>query len=225
MPKAPPPARGRQSVWSALGRVASARGGETTLSPQRTHAPCDGRGGGSWGNHGFPHGSSAALREPLPAGAVVEDHGVLAGLKHDLEIAPRHRLVGPPAVEYAPLFPHEGDGLMVDLPRRPVEVRFDASRARFVQSSRGTKSARVSGIRDHGATSTTVQTEPEPVLARTWRRPSLRRLRSSAPAARSSSWRPVDSVSSTSSRESASTGAGSSASRGASAIRMRSPSV
>ena len=70
---------------------------------------------------------------------------------------------------------------MVHLPRRAVEVRLDARRARLVQSSRGTNSARVSGIRDHGATSTTVQTEPEPVLARTWRSPSLSRLRSSAP--------------------------------------------
>ena len=47
--------------------------------------------------------------------------------------------------------------------------------------------ARLSGTRDHGATSTTVQTEPEPVLARTCRSPSRRRERSSAPAARSSS--------------------------------------
>ena len=37
------------------------------------------------------------------------------------------------------------------------------------------KSARASGIRDHGATSTTVQTLPPPVLARTWRRPSFSR--------------------------------------------------
>jgi hypothetical protein len=56
---------------------------------------------------------------------------------------------------------------MVDFARRPVEARFDARRARLVQSSRGTNSARVSGILDQGATSTTLQTEPEPVLART----------------------------------------------------------
>ena len=64
--------------------------------------------------------------------------------------------------------------------RDPSKVRLDERGARGVQSSRGTSSARCSGIRDHGATSTTVQTAPEPVLARTWRRPSLRR----APARR-----------------------------------------
>jgi hypothetical protein len=34
-------------------------------------------------------------------------------------------------------------------------------------TSRGTTSARVSGIRDHGATSTTPPTAPPPALART----------------------------------------------------------
>src|SRR5947207_14647594 len=142
---------------------------------------------------------SASLREPPPARAVVEDDGVLAGLEHDLEVAAHDGRLRPPAVEHAPLFAQDRDRLMVHLPRRAVEVRLDARRARLVQSSRGTKSARVSGIRDHGATSTTVQTEPEPVLARTWRSPSLKRPRSSAPAASSSSWRPAASVSSTSS--------------------------
>ena len=42
--------------------------------------------------------------------------------------------------------------------------------------SRGTRSARCSGIRDQGATSTTLATAPAPALARTWRRPSRRRL-------------------------------------------------
>src|SRR3954454_10858294 len=117
----------------------------------------------------------------------MEDDGVLARLEHDLEVAPDHGLLGPPAVEHAPFLAQGDDGLVVHLPRRAVEVRLDARRARLVQSSRGTNSARVSGMRDHGATSTTVQTEPEPVLARTWRSPSLRRLRSSAPAASNSS--------------------------------------
>src|SRR5947209_11437868 len=111
--------------------------------------------------------SGAALGEPAAAGAVVENDGVLAALEHDLEVAPDDGILRPPAVEDAPLLAEHGDRLVVDLPRRPVEVHFDARRARLVQSSRGTNSARVSGILDQGATSTTLQTEPEPVLART----------------------------------------------------------
>ena len=80
-------------------------------------------------------------------------------------------------------------------------------------SSRGTKSDRVSGIRDHGATSTTATTEPEPVDARTWRSPSLRRACSSSPAGLTSSscW-PTDAESSTASSRNSTTGAGSSSS-------------
>ena len=97
----------------------------------------------------------------------MEDDGVLSALEHDLEVAAEYRLFGPPSVEHAPLLAEHGDRLMVDLARRSVETRLDARRARRVQSSRGTNSARVSGIRDQGATSTMLQTEPEPVLART----------------------------------------------------------
>ena len=91
----------------------------------------------------------------------------LAGLEDELEVASDDRLLRPPAVEDAPFLADHDDRLMVDLPGRAVEVGLDTRRARFVQSSRGTNSARASGMRDHGATSTTVQTEPEPVLART----------------------------------------------------------
>ena len=97
----------------------------------------------------------------------MEDDGVLAALEHDLEIAAQHRLLRPPAVEHAPLLAQHRDVLMVDLAGDAVEASLDARGARRVQSSRGTNSARVSGIRDQGATSTTVQTEPGPVLART----------------------------------------------------------
>src|SRR5919201_5732046 len=100
----------------------------------------------------------SALGEPPPSRTVVKHDRVLAALEHDLEISPHDGLLRPPAVEDAPLLADERDRLVVHLPRRPVERRLDHPRARLVQSSRGTKSARVSGIRDHGATSTTVQT-------------------------------------------------------------------
>jgi hypothetical protein len=77
------------------------------------------------------------------------------------------RLLCPPAVEDAPLLADERDGLPVHTLRRAVSPHLDERSARLVYSSRGTNSARDSGIRDHGATSTTVHTEPEPVLART----------------------------------------------------------
>ena len=67
------------------------------------------------------------------------------------------------------------DAAAVHPARRPVEPLLDERRPRCVQSSRGTSSARCSGIRDHGATSTTVATAPAPALARTWRRPSFSR--------------------------------------------------
>src|SRR5438309_809214 len=167
---------------------------------------------------------------PPDEGEQLGNHRVLAELPEyetivlsydtDFEVAPEHGLLRPPAVEHAPLLTHERDRLVVDPLRRAVEARLDPCGPRLVQSSRGTNSARVSGIRDHGATSTTVQTEPEPVLARTCRSPSRRRVRSSAPAASSSSCRPAGSVSSTSSSRSSSTGPGSSASFGASAMRI-----
>ena len=110
---------------------------------------------------------SAALAEPSAPLLVAEHNDVLAGLEHELEVAPLDGLLGPPAIEHAPLFADERDPETVDEPRRPVESRLDERRLRLVQSSRGTNSARASGIRDHGATSTTDATEPEPVLART----------------------------------------------------------
>src|SRR5690348_11400680 len=138
--------------------------------------------------------SRAALREPAAPLLVSEDDGVLAAFEDDLEVAAVDRLLRPPAVDDAPLLAHDRDALVVHALRRPVERLLHPRGNRLVYSSRGTSSARASGIRDHGATSTTVQTEPEPVLARTWRSPSRRRVRSSAPAARSSSCCPLGSV-------------------------------
>src|SRR5438132_10267205 len=66
---------------------------------------------------------------------MAEDDGVLAALEHDLEVAAADRLLGPPAVEHAPLLADELDGLVIHLPRRPVEVDLDARRARLVQNS------------------------------------------------------------------------------------------
>ena len=99
---------------------------------------------------------------------VVKDDDVLAALEHDVEVAAVDRLLGPPAVEDAPLLADQLDRQAIDETRRPVCSRLDEGGARLIESpysSRGTKSARASGIRDHGATSTTLATAPPPVLA------------------------------------------------------------
>ena len=107
----------------------------------------------------------AALREPSASLEVVEDDAPLAALEHEVEVAAADGVLGPPAVDDAPLLPHEHHRAAVHPPRRPVEAGLDERRLRRVQS-RGTRSARRSGIRDHGATSTTVHTAPDPALAR-----------------------------------------------------------
>ena len=110
---------------------------------------------------------SPALAEPSAPLLVAEHDDVLARLEHELEVAPLDGLLGPPAVDHAPLLADDRHPETIHEPRRSVESRLDERRLRLVQSSRGTNSARASGIRDHGATSTTDATEPEPVLART----------------------------------------------------------
>ena len=99
---------------------------------------------------------------------VVEDDDVLAALEHNVEVAAVDGLLGPPAVDDPPLLSDQLDRQTIDKTRRPVCSRLDEGGARLIEprySSRGTNSARASGIRDHGATSTTLATAPPPVLA------------------------------------------------------------
>jgi hypothetical protein len=72
--------------------------------------------------------SSSALTEPTSGLLVPIDDRVVAALEDDVEIAPVHRIFGPPAIDDAPLLTNERDRPAVDLPRRPVEVRLDESR-------------------------------------------------------------------------------------------------
>jgi len=95
----------------------------------------------------------------------VEHDDVLAALEDDVEIPPIDRILCPPAVDDTPLLADQLDRQTIDETRRPVCMRLDEGGARLIQSSRGTNSARASGIRDHGATSTTLATAPPPVLA------------------------------------------------------------
>jgi len=56
---------------------------------------------------------------------VVEDDDVLATLQHDVEVAPVDRLLCPPAIDDAPLFPDQLDRQTIDETRRPVGLRLD----------------------------------------------------------------------------------------------------
>src|SRR5262249_55087190 len=151
--------------------------------------------------------SDAALAEPASALLVREHDDLPAALEDEVEVAPTDRLVGPPAVDDSPLFADDSGRLPVDDPGRPAAGALNERSPRLVYSSRGTSNARCSGMRDHGATSTIEYTPPAPVLARTCRRPSLRRRFISTPSVRnSSSCCPVDSVSWTSSTASSVTG-------------------
>ena len=67
--------------------------------------------------------SDSALAEP--AFFVPEDDCVLAALQHHVEIAPLHRLLGPPTIDDAPLLTDERYQPAVDLPRCAVEVALD----------------------------------------------------------------------------------------------------
>src|SRR6185503_18095014 len=121
------------------------------------------------GGQRWPRESSGFLAVPTSPLLVLEDRHVLARREHDVEVAPPHGRVRPPAVDDAPLLAR------------------DAHRSGLVQSSRGTRIALASGIRDHGATSTTVQIASIPMATRTWRSPSRRRPRSRLPRGRTSS--------------------------------------
>ena len=107
----------------------------------------------------------APLAEPAAVLVVVEDDDVLATLEDDVEVASIDGFLRPPAVDDAPLFADQFDRQAIDETRRPIGFWLDEGGAWLVQSSRGTNSARASGIRDHGATSTTLATAPPPVLA------------------------------------------------------------
>src|SRR5581483_2002545 len=98
---------------------------------------------------------------------VVEDDRVLAPREDDIEVATADRILRPPPVDHAPFLADQGHRRTVHPPRRAVHMSLNQDALRRVQSSRGTSNARCSGRRDHGATSTTVQTDPDPVPART----------------------------------------------------------
>ena len=65
---------------------------------------------------------------------VVEDDDVLAALEHDVEVAPVHRLLGPPAVDHAPLLADNLDDQTIHESRRPVCVGLDEGGARLIES-------------------------------------------------------------------------------------------
>jgi len=81
--------------------------------------------------------SGSSLREPTALLTVAVDARVLAQLEHDLVVAAIERLLRPPAVDDAPLLPHEGDLLAVDDARSSVDPGLDERRPRRVEAPRG----------------------------------------------------------------------------------------
>jgi hypothetical protein len=65
---------------------------------------------------GFPHAPPprlCALTEPACGLRIAEDADVLAGFEHDLEVAPVHGLLRPPAVDDTPLLADDRHALPV----------------------------------------------------------------------------------------------------------------
>lgn len=56
---------------------------------------------------------------------VVEDDDVLAALEDEVEVPAVDRLLGPPAVQHAPLLADQLNRQAIDETRRPVGLRLD----------------------------------------------------------------------------------------------------
>jgi hypothetical protein len=65
---------------------------------------------------------------------VMEDDDILATFEHDVEVPPVDRLLGPPAVDHAPLLADQLDRQSIDETRRPVSLRLDEGGPRLIES-------------------------------------------------------------------------------------------
>jgi hypothetical protein len=65
----------------------------------------------------------------------VVDDGVLSRLENEVEVAPVHGVLRPPAVDDTPLFADERNVLPVDARRRAVGMAFDERRTGLIQSA------------------------------------------------------------------------------------------
>ena len=75
------------------------------------------------------------LREPALRLGVSVDADVPAALEDDLEVVPVDGLVRPPAVDDAPLLPHERDLLAIHDVRCPTRSRLDQRRTWRVETT------------------------------------------------------------------------------------------
>jgi hypothetical protein len=64
---------------------------------------------------------------------VVEDDDVLAALQHDVEIPAADGVLGPPAVDDAPLLADQLDRKAIDEPRSPICSWLDEGGARLIE--------------------------------------------------------------------------------------------
>ena len=67
-----------------------------------------------------PRESSGFLAKPTSPLLVFEDRDVLASRENEVEVAPSHGRVGPPAVDHPPLLTHLEDAYLPDRSWQPI---------------------------------------------------------------------------------------------------------
>src|SRR4029453_4540473 len=116
------------------------------------------------------------LQEPAPSDEVTEDHDIPSVEQHPLEIPPPQRPAGPPAVLHHPLL---ADG--VDLP--PGDAARGASVARYYRRRLGrAKAARPAAVRGHEASGNGASTARRSGMRESGSTSSTRRAASPPPA-------------------------------------------
>src|SRR2546423_5491098 len=175
-------------VWiTDPGRLAN--GPDPGRSGHSARAPEDGQPGRPM--------TSAHLRVPAPAMEVAEHDRVAAVGKHELEVTPGERAAGPPAVLDHPLLGDRLDGGAADGRRHAHGARLDAHWTRGAEPAHaahrgssstgyGASTARRSGRRESGSTSSTRSAASGPTAWRSCPTASAIRARLTAAGERSS---------------------------------------
>jgi len=136
----------------------------------------------------------SALAPPPPTLEIVEDDVVATGRRHDLPVAASQRTIGPPSIFDEPRLTDRLDITSLDDERGPPLARLHRDAHRHSKTpgsahpSNGVRTARLSGNRESGSTSSTRSAASGPAAARVCRIAS-RSLAARAAAGSSSSGR------------------------------------
>src|SRR3954453_4792533 len=175
-------------------------------------------------NREFAAGS-ATLGVPAAGIQVTKDEHAAAVLENQLEVTATHLSVGPPAVPAEPVLQHGLDRRAPERRREAVGAHLDAHLPRTIQalgaghrrsSGNGARTARRSGSRESGSTSSTRISASCPTARRTCRTASPSRARRTSPGSLTSAcWSWAGGPNASTSIASDSAGAGRSTNRGA----------